>query len=323
MDRKAVSVMIAAYDAADTIAAAVASALSQPETGEVIVVDDCSRDHTAEEARRAGGGDPRLRIMRQDVNRGPSAARNRAIDAATMPFVAILDADDRFVPGRFARLFDGSDWDFCADNVAFLTDRDAFENFAPEVGSRDRTGSLDLETFLEGNRNSRMVERSELGFLKPVMRREFLDRHALRYAPDCRLGEDFLLYCRALAGGARFRIHESCGYVAYERPNSLSGEHGVDDLRHFLEGLEALEPDLPKSTARSFRHLQDSLREKISVREVLDIRSEHGLARGVMALGTRPTALRDILRDKLRTRADAGPGSRVLIPPGAFDRLAA
>ncbi|UVI39081.1 glycosyltransferase family 2 protein [Qipengyuania spongiae] len=321
--RKAVSVVIAAFDAGQTIAACVASALAEPETGEVIVVDDCSRDDTVAAAERAGGGDPRLQVVRQDINRGPSAARNRAIDAATMPYVAVLDADDRFLPGRFARLFGTTDWDFCADNIAFLTDRAAFASFAPGAKGQGRVATLDLETFMMGNRNSKAVERSELGFLKPVMRREFLDTHGLRYAANCRLGEDFLLYCRALARGARFRVHEACGYVAYERRDSLSGKHGVEDLRHFLNGIEALEPELPPSAAGPFRSLQDSLRKKIDLREVLDIRSEHGLARGVMALGTRPTALRDILRDKLRSREENGPRSRMLMPPCTFDRLAA
>ena len=41
-----VAVIVAAYNVAETIAKAVTSALAQPETAEVVVVDDASEDHT-------------------------------------------------------------------------------------------------------------------------------------------------------------------------------------------------------------------------------------------------------------------------------------
>lgn len=322
MDRKAVSVIIAAYNAAATVGLAVRSAIAEPETGEVVVVDDCSSDNTAETACRAAAGDPRVKVLRQEQNRGPSAARNRAIDAATMPFIAVLDADDRFLPGRFARLFSKTDWDFCADNIAFTADRIEFASMANDCTSIGRTGLLDLETFLVGNRNSSRVDRNELGFLKPVIRRDFLVGHGLRYSETCRLGEDFLLYSKSLALGARFRVFEACGYAAFERANSLSGMHGIEELRNFYNGLELLEPDISGSAERAFAQLQDSLRRKINHREVLDIRRKKGLAKGVLELTKRPKAVRDILRDKLKNREPNANGRRVLIPTSDFDRIA-
>ena len=153
MDRKAVSVIIAAYNAADTVAMAVRSALAEPETGEVIVIDDCSHDTTADTVRAVGGGDSRLVVLVQDANRGPAAARNRGIDLATMPFVAVLDSDDRFMPGRMSRLFSKRDWDFCADNIAFTPDRAIFDRMDVPV-VRD---PVDLDLGI--HRNSTRVER--------------------------------------------------------------------------------------------------------------------------------------------------------------------
>lgn len=323
MDRKAVTVIIAAYNAANTIDLAIRSALNEPETGEVIVVDDCSGDSTSEAAERAGGGDPRLRIMRQEINQGPAAARNRAMDVATMPCVAILDADDKFLPGRFARIFATEGWDFCGDNIVFATDREEFGAMVAGPGEAMRMGMLDLETFLVGNLNSGRIDRSELGFLKPVIRLDFLNRHSLRYPADCRLGEDFLFYAKALSLNARFRIHEACGYAALERPDSLSGKHGIEELRRFLAGLEALSQDLPPSVEKVFRELHKTLRERIDHREVLDIRRSRGIAHGVLALGSRTSAVRDILRDKLRATSRLSADRRILIPPKDFDRIAA
>jgi glycosyltransferase involved in cell wall biosynthesis len=94
-----VSVVIPAYDAERTLAAALVSALGQvPAPAEVIVVDDGSRDATGSIASSF----PAVRLVRQD-NQGPSAARNVGIREASQPWVAFLDADDTWLPGKLAR----------------------------------------------------------------------------------------------------------------------------------------------------------------------------------------------------------------------------
>lgn len=94
------SVIIPAYNAEATVARAVDSVLAQQgPTFEVIVCDDGSTDRTAEIL--AAYDDPRLRVIRQ-ANAGRGAARNRALEAATGRFIALLDADDWWLPGKLA-----------------------------------------------------------------------------------------------------------------------------------------------------------------------------------------------------------------------------
>lgn len=95
------SVVIAAYQAAETIAEAVESALSQslaPE--EVIVCDDGSTDDLAGALAPYA---PHVRVMRQR-NSGKGAAVDTGSRAASGEFVAILDADDVYLPGRLEAL---------------------------------------------------------------------------------------------------------------------------------------------------------------------------------------------------------------------------
>ena len=66
---------------------------------EAVVVDDGSTDSTPGVAARYGD---RIRYLRQE-NAGPSAARNRGVEAACAPLVAFLDSDDAWLPGRLAR----------------------------------------------------------------------------------------------------------------------------------------------------------------------------------------------------------------------------
>ena len=97
-----VTVVIPAFDRQQYVAEAVRSALAQRPhpPAEVLVVDDASRDGTAEAARRAGA-----RVLRLEVNRGRGGARNAGIAAATRPWVALLDSDDVWEPHHLARLW--------------------------------------------------------------------------------------------------------------------------------------------------------------------------------------------------------------------------
>ncbi|MDO5369600.1 glycosyltransferase family 2 protein [Paracoccus sp. (in: a-proteobacteria)] len=96
------SIVIPAYNRADTIGRAIESCLAQtcPDF-EVIVVDDGSRDNTA--AAVEAMGDPRIRCIRQP-NAGASAARNTGAGAAAGEFLAFLDSDDEFLPHKLQRL---------------------------------------------------------------------------------------------------------------------------------------------------------------------------------------------------------------------------
>lgn len=98
-----VSVVIAAYNRARELPAALASVLGQTHRDlEVIVVDDGSADETARVAESTG--DPRARALRLEKNGGASAARNAGIDAAAGDAVLVWDSDDRLYPDAIARL---------------------------------------------------------------------------------------------------------------------------------------------------------------------------------------------------------------------------
>ena len=88
-----------AYNARPFIEDSIQSVLSQdyPDI-ELIVVDDGSKDGTPEVAEKFGN---RVKVLRQ-TNAGPAAARNRGIAAASGDFIAFLDADDIWLPGKLA-----------------------------------------------------------------------------------------------------------------------------------------------------------------------------------------------------------------------------
>jgi glycosyltransferase involved in cell wall biosynthesis len=92
-----VSVIMPAYNARRFIDDALKSALNQTLTDvEIIVVDDGSKDDTAEHVRR---NYPQVLCFTK-TNGGASSARNYGMEKSTGEFIAFLDADDAWHPEK-------------------------------------------------------------------------------------------------------------------------------------------------------------------------------------------------------------------------------
>jgi glycosyltransferase involved in cell wall biosynthesis len=101
MKDPAVSVVIPAFNAATTIAEALASVRAQTFTDyEVIVVDDASTDNTVAIAEHESSNLPNHRTIALPSNVGPAAARNAGIRAARGTWIAFLDGDDKWLPWK-------------------------------------------------------------------------------------------------------------------------------------------------------------------------------------------------------------------------------
>lgn len=94
-----VSVVIPAYNAEDYIAATIESVFAQTcQDYEIIVVDDGSTDRTLQVLRNF---EPRIKVLAKP-NGGPASARNLAIKNSVGEFIAFLDSDDLWAPGKLA-----------------------------------------------------------------------------------------------------------------------------------------------------------------------------------------------------------------------------
>ncbi len=90
-----VTVVMPAYNSEKTIGDAIESVLAQTYTDfELIVVDDCSKDRTAEVVQGYVSRDPRVRLICNEINGGVSKSRNRAVQEASNDWIAFLDSDD-------------------------------------------------------------------------------------------------------------------------------------------------------------------------------------------------------------------------------------
>lgn len=324
MELAKVCVVIAAYNARDTIRRAVASALAEPEVLEVVVFDDASTDDTSASALLADDGTGRLIIIRSEANVGPSVGRNRAIARSTAPLIAILDADDFFMKGRFKAMLQVPDWDLIGDNILFVADVTQIESFKEPAGSGIDPILLDAPAFVAGNLPNKQFARGQLGFLKPVISRDFLNRHNLRYNEKMRLGEDYDLYLRCLVAGAKFKLLKSCGYCAVVRNNSLSSRHATEDLRHlYLADMAVLaNPDLSSTLRVVLADHAAHIKSRYEHRWFLDLKRSRGLLAAAGFLSSSPRRFRDItaaiVRDKMAVmfarNTSSVSGYRLLMP---------
>lgn len=90
-----ISIIIPIYNAAPYLRQCLDSVLTQTCTDwEAILIDDASTDNSAAIAAEYIQQDTRFTLLRQEINKGQSAARNKGLDKAKGEYIAFLDADD-------------------------------------------------------------------------------------------------------------------------------------------------------------------------------------------------------------------------------------
>lgn len=98
------SVVMPVYNEAATIADMVGLVLAQRPVQQLVIVDDYSRDGTWEKLQPLMQNEPRIQLVRHEVNRGKGAALRTGFAQAAAPIVIIQDADQEYDPTEYHRL---------------------------------------------------------------------------------------------------------------------------------------------------------------------------------------------------------------------------
>lgn len=184
-----VSVIMPVYNGERYLAEAIDSILEQTFTDfELLIVDDCSQDGSAEIIRKHEKLDARIRCLQLTENVGSAAARNAGIDQARGDIIATLDCDDVCLPQRLEK------------QVAFMRDH-------PDIGllgTWANSVDSDLNHIYDAHvppRHAQIVLNYFIGWSfmhsTTMIRAEFL--HAVGgYDPKFRHLDDKDLYARLL-----------------------------------------------------------------------------------------------------------------------------
>lgn len=257
----AVSVVMPAYKAARWLERAMRSALDQEGPSlELIVVDDRCPDGAGEIAERIGARDPRVRVIRNARNRGCGGCRNIGAAAARGRWIALLDADDAYRPGRLARLValaeaEGLD---AVSDLPLLYDLAAGEPAPTQIEADGSLEILSPRGFLE----AAVLPGSKLdyGLLKPIYRRALVAQGRWLYPEDARHGADFFGFLDILISGVRFGVLHEAHYVFSSRVGEKSGAFSpgsvtpvnyravAADTERRIARLERERPEIPGMT---------------------------------------------------------------------------
>ena len=99
-----VSIITPVYNAGKVIERTISSVMSQTyQNWEMILVDDCAIDNSAEIIQRIAATEHRIKYYKLEQNSGAAVARNKAIEVANGQYMAFLDADDYWLEDRLER----------------------------------------------------------------------------------------------------------------------------------------------------------------------------------------------------------------------------
>ncbi|EKU98621.1 glycosyl transferase [Leptolyngbya sp. PCC 7375] len=220
-----VSVIVPAYNTETYIKRAIDSVLSQTfEDFEIIVVDDASTDGTVQVLK--GIQDDRLKLVCQKQNGGAGAARNRALQAATGDWIAVLDSDDWYAPERLERLLTfakENQADMVADDFYIIEDGET-EPRTTMIKYHDPSIvdvlNINPVSFVLSDIEGR--QGLELGFSKPLFRRQLLVENNITYKPEIKVSQDFWLDLDCLVRGAKFLLLPEPYYYYRSRDGALT-----------------------------------------------------------------------------------------------------
>jgi peptidoglycan/xylan/chitin deacetylase (PgdA/CDA1 family) len=222
-----VTVVVAAFDAAGTLDATLASLRAQTcQDWEAVVVDDGSADETGELAARHAAADPRIRVL-QRPHAGVSAARNAGIAAACAEWLLFLDADDQLAPEALAAFLQTAAEHPDAGVVH------AGWTSVPEHG--DPVNHRFVRYTGEDSAFAAASTRCPFAIHAAIVSTSLV-REVGAFDPTLEVCEDWDLWLRVARTGARFRSLE--GQLALYRIRARSAS--VDGRRRLADGLRVI-----------------------------------------------------------------------------------
>jgi succinoglycan biosynthesis protein ExoO len=250
-----VSVIMPVLNATETIEAAIASAFDNEDISvEILVVDDGSEDGTIDLV--TGMGDERIRTLSTGGHRlGANAGRNVALDAARGEWVAFLDPDDTWIPGRLKTLLDvadqtGASW--VGDDILVVH----VDSEGKEIGTSTVLAErgLDVDDIFPLGLTD--LVRYDLGVLQPMISRKLLEEPRIRFPRPATSDFTFLFWSLRAAGKAvvypeaMYRYNKVEGVATMSHASPAFWLDSVESTAQLLADAQELEPEVVAALER-------------------------------------------------------------------------
>jgi glycosyltransferase involved in cell wall biosynthesis len=194
-----ISVIIPVYNAADYIEKAADSVLQFESVKELLLIDDGSKDGSAEICEKIAANNPRVTFLQHPdkKNHGVSATRNLGINLASQEFITFLDADDYYLPNRFDMEMEyfkdpKIDGVFGAISTEFITEKgkkEYMEKFLTDGLTTVYEDAEGKDVFIGLSEMNRGFG-TFFSMIALTIRKEVLDKNNLRLNEKLKIGED-------------------------------------------------------------------------------------------------------------------------------------
>lgn len=231
-----ISVIIPVYNVKEYIHACIDSILAQTFTDfELILVDDCSTDGTAQIIEEYRAKDERIRIIHLEENSGQGFARNIGIDNAGGEYLSFIDSDDMIAPDFYELLYERA----AATGTEIIKGRGRVVPVGCSINDTDEHTFKDVNHTIrslspEERRNSFCFNDEHW---TAIYRRDFLNEHGLRYGLS-RLSQDTTFLLKIAAYFKNIELVDEAVYYYFQRSDSVI--HTYDSKRYYAL-LHALE----------------------------------------------------------------------------------
>ena len=193
--RPTVTVLMSTYNRGTIVSPAIESILNQSFTDfEFIIIDDGSTDHTADVIQSYADKDNRIIFLKNETNKGLIYSLNRGLDKARGTYIARMDDDDLSLPWRLSR------------QVAVM---DAHPELivlgAYITGVKTHVDPPQTPPLFENPDRVEIQSYANSALAHPtiIIRRDFLNKHGIRYKSDNLYAEDVGLYADVLNAGGK------------------------------------------------------------------------------------------------------------------------
>lgn len=226
-----VSVIVPAYNVETYISKCINSVLSQtcPDL-ELIVVNDGSKDNTAQIIDRIAEHDTRLKVIHKE-NEGVSAARNSGLDICSGEYVVFVDGDDYIAPDYLEYMLGLVE----RSNAEFCLSKNSFTRKGEAQVEADR-----LEVLSPADATALLLSPAVIvGCWNKIYKRSFLIENNLRFSSKLFYGEglSFITTAAQLSNA----VGVGCRKVYYYRRNNVASATTKFDIQKLYNGEKSLD----------------------------------------------------------------------------------
>ena len=201
-----ISVIVPCYNVAPYVGTCLDSLVNQTWRDiEIICVDDKSTDNTLEIIQERARMDTRIKVIAQPTNSGVSVARNTGIDMAKGEYIGFVDPDDYVDLDFYEKLYEAATREKADIAKANLT-------------------VINVDGIHTAGRLNQYVKQDKLNFqyefTSAIYKRDFLNRHNLRFLPGVSIGEDVNWQIKAAYLANKIPVLDDTTYFYVRREDS-------------------------------------------------------------------------------------------------------